>query len=261
MDMEQLSTMTEAELHARANAHLEHLDIETESHHDKEHHVSQAQFYLAELDRRDQAKERRASQRIARRDFWLEIGVIVLIGAELIEGNKQTAVLDKLNQSSAATAATLTAVRQAQEASLETQKHTLENITAMNDALQNESDLNLLDVLQCSGSDSQGHIYLGNRGKASLFLWGSRYDSRSPVMQRTATVIPYGGSHTLDVSRLSKELFGETGDAPQRVVPYELYLKTANGKKYVGTSSFQIARIKGSLSIYGLAISITRKEW
>jgi hypothetical protein len=39
-------------------------------------------------------------------------------------------VLDKLNESSSATAATLTAVRQAQEASLAIQKQTLENIVA-----------------------------------------------------------------------------------------------------------------------------------
>ena len=116
MNLEQLSTMTESELHARANAHLEHLDIATESHMDKEHHVAQAQFYLAELDRRKQAQERIDNARTAQRDYVLEKWVIGLIGAELVlavlaivfgwvEGNKQMEVLDKLNNSGAETAA------------------------------------------------------------------------------------------------------------------------------------------------------------
>lgn len=83
---------------------------------EKEHHVSQAQFLLAELDRRKQAKERIESEKIAARDYKLEHWVIGLIGAELllalvgivvgwVEGSKQMDVLDKLNKSSAENAA------------------------------------------------------------------------------------------------------------------------------------------------------------
>src|SRR5882762_7878983 len=167
MNLEQLSTMTETELRARANAHLEHLDIETESHQDKQHHVIQAQLYLAELNRRKQAWESDESAKIAKRDYKLELWVIVLIGAELVlavvaivvgwvEGAKQTKVLDELNRSSAATAVTLTAVRQAQEASLDTQKHTLDNIVTMNNSLQDELDLNFTEALQYGGGTTGG---------------------------------------------------------------------------------------------------------
>jgi len=67
MNVEQLSTMTEAELHARANAHLEHLDRENESNMEKQHHATQAQVYLAEIDRRKQAQERIERETIANR--------------------------------------------------------------------------------------------------------------------------------------------------------------------------------------------------
>jgi hypothetical protein len=50
--------------------------------------LSEAQFYLAEI-------ERRKNARIALRDLLLEIVVIVLIGGEIFEGNKEAAVLDK----------------------------------------------------------------------------------------------------------------------------------------------------------------------
>ena len=66
MNIEQLSTMTDSELRVRANAHLEHLDSETESDMTKEHHVAQAQIYLTELDRREQAQERVKAAKIAK---------------------------------------------------------------------------------------------------------------------------------------------------------------------------------------------------
>lgn len=215
MNIEQLSTMTESELHARANAHLEHLDIATESHMDKEHHVAQAQFYLAELDRRKQAQERIDNARTAQRDYVLEKWVIGLIGAELVlavlaivfgwvEGNKQMEVLDKLNNSGAETAATLTAVRQAQEASLATQKTTLDNIVAMNTALQDQLDWNFADALQCSYGTNDEQAHLLNRGKTDLFVWGSKIDGQRPVMQHQPSLIALGATYILDISSSSK---------------------------------------------------------
>jgi hypothetical protein len=163
MNLEQLSTMTDAELQAKANEHLERLDVPmvvssgTETH--KQHQIAQAQIFLAELDRRKQAKERIESEKIAARDYKLELWVIGLIGAELllalvgivvgwVEGSKQMDVLDKLNKSSAETAATLTTLQKEQEAALETQRHTLENIVTINDALQDEMDLNVTEAIQ-----------------------------------------------------------------------------------------------------------------
>ena len=78
----------------------------------------EAQFYMQEMDRRDSSKDRR-------RDLWLEVVVIVLIGIEIVlslvgmkiaiqEGNaqatlteKQTGILTSLQQSSSDTAQTL----------------------------------------------------------------------------------------------------------------------------------------------------------
>jgi hypothetical protein len=48
--------------------------------------VLEAQFYMAELDRREAALERAESRRIATRDFRMELIVIFLIGLELVMG-------------------------------------------------------------------------------------------------------------------------------------------------------------------------------
>src|SRR5258708_7010184 len=243
MNIEQLSTMTESDLHARANAHLELLDRENLSEMTRQHHVSQAQFYLAELDRRKQTQERTESGRIAQRDYSLEKWVIGLIGAELVlavvaivfgwvEGNKQMDVLDKLNKSSAETAATLTAVRQAQEASLDTQRYTLDNIVAMNNALQDEMDLNFAEALQYSGGMTGGgheRVDFANNGRTTLFFWGSRFDGQSSKMQQKATALTPGKSVSFDVSDLIKHLKQTSRSPFEMSIPFELYFKRENG--------------------------------
>jgi|GEM_PF-5385221 len=269
MNLEQLSTMTEVELQAKANEHLERLDVpmvvspSTETH--KQYQIAQAQIFLAELDRRKQSKERIESEKIAARDYKLELWVIGLIGAELllavvgiivgwVEGSKQMDVLDKLNKSSAETVATLTTLQKEQEAALETQKHTLENIVTMNDALQDEMDLNVTEAIQWGGSggDASGHqiITFDNSGRTVLLLWGSRFGNEPRTMRQQPTVLAPSGSFPFDISRFMTK----TGDATRAPIPFELYLKRTNGTKYVA---------KGFLQPGGTAsrVTTTRTQW
>ena len=127
----------------------------------------------------------------------------MLIGAELIVAemayfgeSKQMAVLDQLNRSSGETADTLTAVRKAQEASVETQQHTLGNIMAMNDAVQDQIDFNFTEAIQGSGMSAPGHqeISFGNRGGIVLILWGSKFGSDPPTMRERPLPLASGSS-------------------------------------------------------------------
>jgi hypothetical protein len=277
MNLEQLSTMTEAELQANANEHLERLDVPmvvssaTETH--KQYQIAQAQIFLAELDRRKQAKERIESEKIAARDYKLELWVIGLIGAELllalvgiivgwVEGSKQMDVLDKLNKSSAETVATLTTLQKEQEAALETQKHTLENIVTMNDALQDEMDLNLTQAIQFGGSggDANGvqKIYFANNSKVILFFWGSKFDGQSPKMQHKATSLPPGKSVGFEVAALIKHFLQTRGSPGETSILVELYFKRENGTQYVARGVMQV-NPNGTAWIDGM--TSTRKQW
>ena len=268
MDLEQLSTMTEAELQTRANQHLEQLDNKFVSEMEKEHHVSQAQFLLTELDRREQAKERIKSEKIAVRDYKLELWVIGLIGAELllafvgiivgwVEGSKQMDVLDTLNKSSGETAARLATLQKEQEAALDTQKHTLENIVTMNDALQEEMDLNVTNAIQwySSGPDASGHevIDFGNDGRTVLLLWGSKFGNEPRTMRQQPTVLIPNTSFRLDVNRFMTK----KGATAQTSIPFELYFKRQNGTKYVVTG---ILQLNGNVATAS-RMATTRTQW
>jgi hypothetical protein len=175
--------------------------------------------------------------------------------------NKQMDVLDKLNKSSAETAATLTAVRKAQEASLETQKHTLENITAMNDALQQQTDWNFADVLQMLGGTGDGLFTLVYRGRLNLFMWGNKFDGERAVIQQTPTTLNLGAQYNFDISRIQKKLFQTMRDGSQARIPFELYLKAENGTKYVAKSTLILTRQKDNGMLSCETIALTRKQW
>jgi hypothetical protein len=78
----------------------------------------------------------------------LKFRLLAVVGIVIgwVKGSKQMEVLDKLNQSSAATAATLTAVRQAQEASLTTPEEHARQHHGDDDALQEQIDWNFAEV-------------------------------------------------------------------------------------------------------------------
>jgi hypothetical protein len=255
MNLVQLSTMTEAELQAEANEHLGRLDapmvgsLTTETY--KQYQIAQAQIFLSELDRRKQAKERVESEKIGVRDYKLELWVIALIGAELLlalvgvvagwsEGRKQMDVLDKLNKSGAETAATLTTLRKEQEAALDTQKHTLENIVTMNDALQDEMDLNVTNAIIWNGigGDASGHEVMGfaNTGRTVLLLWGSKLGNESRTMRKQPIVVIPNTSFQIDVDRIMTK----KGATTQTTIPFELYFERRNGTKYVATGILQL---------------------
>lgn len=221
----------------------------------KEHHVSQAQLYVAELNRREDARN-------AARDYKMERWVIVLIAAELVlavigiitgwrEGNnqirkvdKQIEILDTLNRSSAATADTLTAVRQAQEASLDTQEHTLDNIVAMNTALHDELVLNYAVSIALTYDESRPSLDLHNEGKTNLFLWGDKLDEQPPSIEKEPRIIAPGGFYFIHATDFKRQVIDrQPKGLPYRATLY-LYLKSANGKKYVA-KSYLIIRWEG----------------
>src|SRR5216684_759772 len=153
MNLEVLSRMSIAELRQKANGVLAQLEGEGVGKLDQGPLLSEAQFYIDEIERRNQL-------RTGRRDLILEIVVILLIGLELYfgikGGNQQLAVLQKLNTSAdqqlavlqnlntsaSETARTMKSLREEQDIALTTQQQTLQMIVQMNSALQSQLGLN-----------------------------------------------------------------------------------------------------------------------
>jgi hypothetical protein len=113
MTVEEFEKATERDLRQRANQLFE--DASEAGELVRTALLTEARFYLDEIDRRDDRFR-------SRRDFWMEVAVITLIVIEIAfsfiafrEGKEQFAVLNNLEASSRATATTLAALQQTTE--------------------------------------------------------------------------------------------------------------------------------------------------
>jgi len=151
-----------------------------------------AQFYMAELDRRNaRLIEQRRQEAEGERDrietkrhrinLGIEIAVLILIGLELIfaavEGHEEYAILDNLGQSAAATASTLTSL----QASIE-----------LNRAGVPSTSQSLPVVLDVAYSPMERRIVVTNLGKSGISLLGYQFDGRRGPKFNPPDLLPAG---------------------------------------------------------------------
>jgi len=185
----------------------------------------QAQFYLAEIDRRQAEIDRQKGAWIAQRDFWMDVTIIILIIGELIfgyiafrEGAQQTRVLEELQRSTSATAKTLVAL----EATTE----------RMNGAIQAELALSsriALDIVFDGGI-----LNITNKGPVNVALHGWRINRSQPVMEEQPIILIAGMFSQVHTGAY-EELRKLAENHARLVLPLELYLEANDGTEYIAT--------------------------
>lgn len=228
----------------------------------------EAQFHLQEIDRRE-------STRIGRRDFWMEVVVIGLIGIEIILAivlaivasreqsrdvkeqlaafGKMQDVLTNLQESSKATASTLT---------------TLETTTeTMNGALQKQLAL-FYDVSVTMLYEPDKHeLHVMNDGRTNVSIWGLDVGDVPVTIGSEGRVLTPNGGYGTDGSAVYNfvlKRFPMPGDG---LVPFKLYVKNERNEQFVVHGYFAMHWIEhvGHLNVQISTIvpenwGITRKK-
>ena len=197
---------------------------------------AEAQFYIAELQRRDAESERKYSRRISFRDLILEVVVIILIGVEIYEGIQQSKVLD--NQLTVLQTVQTNAVEQGnadkklwdkqndlltklQEAagkSADSSERTyqdkatvksLESLQSSTDSMSKATQAQLAlfyDVqLQATWEDSIKKVRLSNNGRVSVVI--TRVDlDHMPINLPSITTITPGSGNDLGIQFINNEI-------------------------------------------------------
>lgn len=152
MNVAELSQLSETELRARIDLALGNI-IQGMSAQEKANYWVEAQFFINEIERREQARERKKQRIIGWRDFILEVIVILLIAIEIYEGGQQTTVLtglktsvDSLNQSTSRTADNVAKSTQAQSDALDTQKQSLAAMKNQLDILREDQNQRIAEL-------------------------------------------------------------------------------------------------------------------
>jgi hypothetical protein len=208
---------------------------------------AQAQFYMREL-------EHRRDSIVSIRDLLLEIAVIALIGweihmsyrAEKLQSDNfkdEKQVFTNLEQSSAATATTLTALAGTTQ--------------AMNTAIQDELGLNYEVVLSSDYEQEHKALDIENDTRTTVYLCGIKKDGDwERIYKKPLAMIP--GKGTL----LSLDRFVPTVDAPGSFHPpilaIALYLKNQREEQFVGR--FRLI-LNGQAGTAATRLLVTRENW
>ena len=208
--------------------------------------ISEAQFYLQEVGRREDSK-------IARRDYRMELGVIVLIGLEILlaiyglhlgsrQANdqdalmtKQMAVLNQLNTNMQTTAQTL--------------QTSLTTMQSMNDRLA--SELGRMSQITVDLSMSGTKVVISNQGNVDLQFWGFKVAdmparmNKQPVLLRRSADIELAGVAS-DIHKASK------GDVLQ------VYIRDDFNNEFVAEGHQQVGpNIMG----FGTRLQVVQRRW
>jgi hypothetical protein len=139
MKAEGFANATEMELRQKANECFDKL--ESRGSAERPALLIEAQFYIDEIERREQGRIASRGYRLEKIVLGLEIIVVILIGLELIDGERQFRVLDALAKSATVTATNMISLQKAQEDAVSTQKETLRTIQQVNTAMQDQLKL------------------------------------------------------------------------------------------------------------------------
>ena len=183
--------------------------------------------------------------------------MIVLIGGELWLGVHQgraqakaseleQGVLTNLQTSSAATATIL------QSLQLTTEQ--------MNSAIQDEANLNYRVSVDVTFDTGAKRVNVTNKGRSDLWLWGSRTGNEKTEFAKMPRSISSGGFYYIVADAFYDELSKNSKESPV-TIPFELFLRSANGKDYVVSSQFTGVWQKDSFVIHAQTLSIAQRDW
>jgi hypothetical protein len=214
MRAEELDSLSEEELRQKTNdtfVAAEGLNIHIGHNYSEKLRLQlEAQYYLSLV-------ARKRDDRTAKRDFWMEVAVIVLISIEIIlsvvfgllaihEGNQQAKVLAHMDSSSASTATAMSQAMTQLQHLADEQKRSADRLEEVSANVQASADAarSQLKILRQEQTDTLAER--SRKPKLALFVGGTELDPN----KRLDTTIP--GTQT-DTSATIHFVLRNAGDA------------------------------------------------
>lgn len=244
MNFEEFDKANRSDLRNLAKECFDRSQAEPESSQKKAALLLQAQFYVAEMDRRH-------GGRTALRDLVLEIVVILLIGFEIVlalkQGkdedqlmDKQNGILSSLQTSTANTATalngllTMTGTMNGSASATASTLGTLESTTkTMSKAVQDQLSLFYQPSVAVYYNLADKRIFVANEGRTDLLITAWKYSNEGRnELKPTQTIAP-NASWFMVTSEIQKKLEAATPKGAVTSTPMSFYLNDEHGKRYV----------------------------
>jgi hypothetical protein len=237
----------------------------------------EAQFYIQEVGRREDS-------RVAKRDFWLEIGVIVLILAEIVlsiygiklairQDKDEQALMDKhngiLNNLQTSTAQTATAMKDLANlmktlndntSASERMLSALSSTTVtMNKGVHDQLSLFYDPSIVLTYDLSQNRIFFQNTGRSRITMRMLKVDNQEVAVVRMK-LISAGSTLYIEAGELYTQLSAALAKGDTRSVPVEAHLENELGRHFVLNGTLYCVWVNDKLQIHAQNNSVLPEE-
>lgn len=229
-----------------------------------------AQFYVAELHRRENERANAQRERIERNrwwlDFFLEALIVVLIGFEIWlalsgmhhqsqQSSAQLKALDGMQTVLANLEKTSEATAAAMVAEEKTSQH-------MNAVLQKQVELFYDVQLNVVYNGATKELVIINSGRSNVALWAQRITALSPrrLIYPKADVIPPSGSYETNMQPAVNSLTSAIPKGQTRVYGYTYWVKNERNEKFT-VSGMLVAMWKANAISFNLPINTITPGW
>jgi hypothetical protein len=253
----------------------------------------QAQLYMGELDRRENAAVADRDFRMAVRSDKMEIWVIALIGLEILlsvvglvyavhEGNKQQTVLEQMGKNTGDTAQILQGqgkllqtmitnthdtvdavgkLQTVQDDSLTAQKSTLSSVGRMNQVLQQELNLAFTVSVHVNSDDVNKRIVITNLTKTSIYIWGGKLGDDPPARFTDERFIGPGAPYLFFLDALWDQAAVTLPKGSTKRIPLDFYLRSADDKPYIAHCYLEQRWNNDKIQVLSTTVSVKQESW
>lgn len=177
----------------------------------------------------------------------IAMGIGAFVSDKLQKSEEQKTLSEKIQQTAVDTANNLSPKVAAATASQVTEKlnkdygvvisDLYKQISALQTAQQSQfgiakKQLALNYALSADLIYAGDQLQIWNRGKTNIYLWGNKYEDTVDAAKQPMTITPAGGYYLLP-NTLEPIIYKQVGQNGERKVPFDLYLRSEDGKKYI----------------------------
>lgn len=108
---------------------------------------------------------------------------------------------------------------------------------------------------------ASGQLRIFNKGSNSVWLWGTRLDHSPPTIEAAPRLITPQGFYYIPLAALKSSVLGRVGPAGEERLALLLFIKTADGRKYVIRNLLLCVAQAGQVSIHSQTVAIEHQEW
>ena len=131
----------------------------------------------------------------------------------------------------------------------------------MNQGIQAELGLNFSVALEVSFDNQQNRVYLVNRGRTNLYIWGIKVDGAKPMMDSSAKLLAPGSQYYFPGSVVSSGAGSNVPDGSHRLFPFFAFVKNDNGVEFVVESTLFGEWKNGRITFSSVTTNVRQSNW